>query len=87
MVDPSPGRSKIARPAITTTVIASHVSRRLVLRKDGSEGGRHGGPRLAEGGSWSLWRREMWSCEGSAVVLPFFGFFRQKKGYVWAGKG
>ena len=79
MVDSSSGRTKIARPAITTTVIASRVSRRLVLHGDGSETGYHGEPRLVEGGSWSLWRREMWSGGGRADVLPFFGFFRQKK--------
>ena len=76
--DSSSGRDKIARPAITTTVIASSVSRHLVLRGDGREAGRHGDPSFVVAGSWLILREEMWSDDARADVLPFFGYFSEK---------
>ena len=72
MVDSSSGRAEIARPTITTTVIASSVSRHLVLRGDGREAGRHGDPSFVVVGSWLILREEMWSDDARADVLPFF---------------
>ena len=87
MVKPSTARAKIARPAITTTVIASSVSRHLVLRGDGREAGRHGDPSFVVAGSWLILREEMWSDDARADVLPFFGYFSEKIGVRVGRKG
>ena len=87
MVKPATAWAKITRPVITTSVIASSVSRHLVFHGDGREAGCHGNPSFVVAGSWLILREEMWSGDARADFLPFFGYFSKKWGYACAGKG
>ena len=78
MVKPSTARAKIARLEITTTVIASRIFQRLVLRGDGREAGRQGDSSFVIAGSCLIMREEMWSDDARADVLPFLDILAKK---------